>query len=419
VGEGPVTDMSAAVVAKLDDLIADEHYSGRAEDLKSLSAAVADEDDDSWTGIDLFAAFPPASSVAVRHQSRSETVWGILAGISVFLPIAWTWWSLHSATSAYNDLFSAGEERGRTFLALWTVGFDGRLDGPIERLHRLVPMAMVSLSLIIFAVVCIVAHRVVARSSVASEDAAQADSEARLAEALTAAQRHLNQRRSDTPGHVEALVKRSVRQLRKAHEDTSNAASELKETAEELSATVSPLLAAAARATGDLSAAAATLQGTEASLNGALSTMQSGLDKTVADVGVAIVEKTEALELGIAKSVLDLAAALGSRTDDLKAATGQAVSELSSEVAKISGSHQAIGIELRAFTSASATSASDTQLMLERLNELVVRLDAGLSAHDSALQSQVSELTAARDAAERLLRQFEVAADLGRNGASV
>jgi hypothetical protein len=161
------------------------------------------------------------------------------------------------------------------------------------------------------------------------------------------------------------------------------------------------------------------LQGTEASLNGALSTMQSGLDKTVADVGVAIVEKTEALELGIAKSVLDLAAALGSRTDDLKAATGQAVSELSSEVAKISGSHQAIGIELRAFTSASATSASDTQLMLERLNELVVRLDAGLSAHDSALQSQVSELTAARDAAERLLRQFEVAADLGRNGASV
>ncbi|WP_159081268.1 hypothetical protein [Nocardioides sediminis] len=404
----------------MNAIVADSRYAGRADDLRSLSSAVADEDDDSWTGVDLFAAFPPASTVAVRHQSRAETLWGMAAGISVFLPIAWTWWSLHSATSAYHDLLADGDEGGRTFLALWTGGFDGRLDGVIERLHRLVPMAMVSLSLIVFAVICIVAHRWVAQQAVAKEDGEQAECEARLTEALTAAQRHLNQRRSDTPGHVEALIKRSVRQLRQAHEDTSNAASDLKEAAEELGATVGPLLVAATKATGDLGLAATTLHGAEANLAHVLGKVQSGLDTALANVGSAIGEKTDSLEAGIAQSLLDMSAALGLQTDQLKVATTQAAGDLAGEVAKASGSHKAVSSELQAFTAASTTASLETRSLIVDLKDAVTTLGVSLSSHDSALQAQVSELTAARDAAERLLRQLELGADVnGRSEVSV
>src|SRR5690606_10953823 len=87
----------------LRELAADPIYHNRAEDLEGLANAVADEDDDSWTGIDLIGAFPPHATVSVGHKVAVERVLGVLAGVSVFLPVGWTWWSLQRASSAYSE----------------------------------------------------------------------------------------------------------------------------------------------------------------------------------------------------------------------------------------------------------------------------------------------------------------------------
>ncbi|MFD2082888.1 hypothetical protein SAMN05421678_11818 [Actinopolymorpha cephalotaxi] len=360
-------DITKAEVAEhLEQLADDPDYALRASDLRSLASAVSDADDDSWTGVDLFAAFPASSTVSVWRSGSFERYLGILSGISVFLPVAWTWWSLHAATSAYHSLLGANGEKGRTFLALWTEGFDGRLASD----HRLVPMAKVSVWLIVVAVALIVLHRLFAQAGLRREDEQSAHAEAALVSALSGAQRVLNERRSDDPARIESLVKRSVKELHRAHERTREGSDQLHLASERLRDAASN----AGQASGNLAALVAGAQSAQTDLTATLASVHKQLDVSLAE----------------------LRAGLSASTQDLQTATTKAVSALAAEVGQVADTHRALKTEV---TAIGANHAS--------VGQVIGQLDDSLERHESALQGQVSELTAARDAAERMLSQLE------------
>lgn len=375
-------DTRSDVATRLRSLADDQSYAPRADDLRSLADSLIDDDDDSWVGVDLVRAFAGASILMPRHGAWLGTVLGLFAGASVFFPVAWTWWSLSAATNAYDTLLTNGTERGRTFLALWTVGFDGELSDA----HRLFPMAIVSVSLVMLAILLVAAHRMVAERDDARYEDESTRVEAALHSALTSTQRLLNERRVDSADHIEALVKRSVRQLRQAHEDTRAGTAELKAAAEGLGRTITPLLSSATTAATDLSAAVLMTQTMQTALRDALAELRDRVEQSLQDLGAAVVTHSEELRNG----------------------TNQALGGLSMEVSKVASQTDALGKELRDLTSGHTTASAGVSASLDDVQNVIRSLDGMLASHDSAMQAQVSELSAARDAAERMLRQLEL-----------
>ncbi len=380
----------------LRELAADPIYHNRAEDLEGLANAVADEDDDSWTGIDLIGAFPPHATVSVGHKVAVERVLGVLAGVSVFLPVGWTWWSLQRASSAYSEVLSDHDEAGRTFLALWTTGFDGRLD----YVHRLVPMALVAVVLIVLAMGFIVTHRVVSQRNVTQEEGRTAAAESALFAALTMAMRCLNERRADDSDHIATMVRRSVRALRDAHEDLKRSTESLTNLTERVSGTLEPMLENANELSRELKAAALAAQ-----------SASNELGKNVGDLGKDVAGALSDLESGLDRQTTELRDATTHTLKELSDTTRSAATTLTSETkaalsaveAEMEKLHEAVG----QLSSTNSTAASDLHGTISQLSELIGRLDDALLRHESALQGQASELTGARDAAERMLHQLE------------
>ncbi|MER7609604.1 hypothetical protein [Nocardioides sp. NPDC127503] len=386
-------DTRTDVATRLREFAENPLYAPRSDDLRSLADSLTDDEEDSWVGIDLVRSFSGGSILMPRHQAWLGTILGLLAGASVFFPVAWTWWSLSAATNAYDSLLTSGTERGRTFLALWTVGFDGELSGA----HRLFPMAIVSVSLVILAILLVAAHRMVAERDDARHDDELARLEAALQSALTAAQRLLNERRVDSADHIESLVKRSVRQLREAHENTRIGTAELKKAADQLGRTIPPLLTSATTAASDLSAAVLATQ-----------TMQTDLKDMLTELRAAVVTHSEDLQSGTAKSLADLGATVGGHVGSLGHVTQKALDGLSTEVSKVADRTDTLGQELHDLSSGHATASAGISAALDDVQKAIRSLDGMLAGHDSAMQAQVSELSAARDAAERMLHQLEL-----------
>lgn len=375
-------DTRAEVATRLRSLADEQLYAPRADDLRSLADSLNDDDDDSWAGVDLVSSFSDGSILMPRHHAWLGTTLGLLAGASVFFPVAWTWWSLSAATNAYDKLLVNGTEQGRTFLALWTVGFDGELSAA----HRLFPMAIVSVSLVILAILLVAAHRMVAERDDARYEDETTRVEAVLRSALTSAQRLLNERRVDSADHIESLVKRSVRQLRQAHEDTRAGTAELKAAAEGLERTITPLLTSATTAAVDLSAAMLATETMQTELKSALAELRDQVDENLRQLGAAVV----------------------THSDELRNGTGQAIGGLTTEVSKVAAQTDALGKELRSLAAGHSTASAGISSSLDDVQKVIRSLDDMLASHDSAMQAQVSELSAARDAAERMLRQLEL-----------
>ena len=176
-----MTDQSVEqCVRRLRELAQDPRFATRSDDLEALARDIETPDGDSWADVDLFAAFPAEATTRLHHRNLVERLLGVLAGVSVFLPVAWTWWSFHSASDAYARLIREdGEPEGRTFLSLWTTGFQGRLQG----WHELVPMAFVSVVLIVFAILTLVTHRLSAGINVRREEHAAQEAQTELVSA--------------------------------------------------------------------------------------------------------------------------------------------------------------------------------------------------------------------------------------------
>ena len=220
------------VAAQLNTMAGQERFSPRAHQLQSLARAVSTPtaNDRGWESVDLFRAFTPESTIVIRGRAHSflDAVTGLLAGIAVFLPVAWTWWSMSMASGAYEDMLAAGRGAGQSFLELWVTGFDGLL-APIHHLPR---MALISVFLILVAVLLLIVQRGAAnRRSVVEADRYQ-QAEVELHEALTQATRLLAIKPVSTNEEFEVLVTRSIRELHRAHEQSAESADRLRESTE-------------------------------------------------------------------------------------------------------------------------------------------------------------------------------------------
>lgn len=414
-----MNETRAESAQRIAELAVDPRFDGRRDDLESLAGALGEESNTSWTGIDLVAAFPSEATIAMGHRQVIERMLGVLAGVSVFLPVCWTWFSLHGATQAYNDLLAADQENGRTFLAMWTQGFDGRLSGS----HRLVPMALVSFILVLFAVACIVMHRLAAEINLHREEDSVRRAHRDLVSALLTAQRLLNERRSDDPRFLEAAVERSVKQLNKAHLATRKGVEALQaatqagtvqinEAGAQLSGAIAPLLVAATTAGDNLAASAASAADAEKQISVSVAEVKNELTKTLEQFRSAVTANMSHLTTHTADALSSLAERLEQ--------TAAAQAQLSREVEAAGDANRIAAAEAaeigRRVTSALADAsrasiadlAGSSKASMAELTAVVRELGLVLQSHESTLQGQASELSRAADLSGQILSELRV-----------
>ncbi|PWN04238.1 hypothetical protein DJ010_00865 [Nocardioides silvaticus] len=400
----------AASAKRIAELAEDPHFEGRREDLESLSRALADASDTSWTGIDLVSAFPPEATMTSGHRHFLESFLGMLAGACVFAPVGWTWYALRSATTAYDELLAAGDERGRTFLALWTQGFDGRL----AESHRLVKVAEISVVLVGIAVGFIVLHRLAAEVNVRREDRSARRAHQQLLSALLTAQRVLNERRSDDPRFLEAAVERSVKELNKAHAATRRGVESLEASSQAglerineagimLTEAVSPLLASATAAQTNLATTAAAVAAAEKEVTSSAAALHKELSSLIEHFRSAVSEQTELLTTRTSASLQSLEGAIGQVT--------AAQTELTQVVdAGLTAGRSAATEAADAGRRTSTELADASRRTVADLAKAVDDLRAVLDEHRLTLSGQAGTLASAADLAGQILEELRVGA---------
>jgi hypothetical protein len=443
-----MTDETARTyAAQISALSKDPRYAPRAAQLNNLSAELADPEGDRWAGIDLFAAFPAESTIRLEHRNLGERLVGVFAAVSVFLPVGWTWLEFRRASAAYEAMIALdGEPEGRTFLGLWATGFDGRLDG----FSLLAPMAMISLSLIVFAIFCIVLHRLLAARNVRREERALHEARVELAQSLTAAALILNERRADHPQRIEGVIKSSMDKLRKTQDAARKAVAELSVTAVNVGAGVNELLGTVQTARSETEALLVQARETHETFGAAASEAGASVTRAITSLDGVVRTGVEVTQAAVAKSVDALGSSveqgirshndslrahaqhlsehlarvlaqfeqdLGSRVDGLTQESVKAISQsgaaLMEVVDRIGGSAEGSAAAAASLTEQVSIIRDDNVVAREELRQALddVRnaldaIEVALAGHASTLQGHASELTGTRDAAERMLRQL-------------
>lgn len=433
--------------AELSALSKDPRFAARAAQLDDLASELANPEGDKWAGIDLFAVFPPESSIQLDHRNLGERLVGVFAAVSVFLPVGWTWLEFRKASAAYEQMIAAdGEPEGRTFLGLWATGFDGRLEG----FSRLAPMAMVSVSLIVFAIFCIVLHRLWAGANIRREDRALHEARVALARHLTAAALIMNERRADHPQRIEGVIKSSMDKLRKTQDAARKAVAELSVTAVNVGAGVNELLGTVQKARSETEAllvqarethekfgVAATEAGasvtrainsldgvvrtgvevTQAAVTQTMSALDSSVQQGIRSHSDSLRSHAQHLSEQLGRVLAQFEQDLGSRVDGLTkesvAAISQSGAALMQVVDRIGGSTEesaAAAVSLTEQVSVmrddNAVARDELRQALDDVRNALDSIEVALSGHASTLQGHASELTGTRDAAERMLRQL-------------
>lgn len=415
--------IAAACAANLRTLAGDKRFERRAVDLNSLASDIERPDGDAWAGVDLFTAFPSDTGTVSSHPNWVERLLGIASGVSVFAPVAWTWWSFRDASQAYEAMLSQGTEAdGTSFLSLWATGFDGNLTGD----HLLVPMASRSLMLIIIAISLLVAHRMVAEFNVRREEGIAKEGRHELVSALTQAQRILNQRRADHPQRIEGIIKSSMQKLQMAHDATRVAVIDLTDSSKQITKDMIKLVKSAKEAgeesrrlTESAAAAGSSLQSmsqeTREAVAAAMSSLEGTVQSSLTTTQHSLTAASHSLNTSLQTSLGDFQSSMGSRLEDfttqavnaLESASGQ----LNSTVAQIghssesnAASAQALTEQVQAFAHDRAAGTEDFTRAVSDIRSTLEALEEALTSHESTMQGQASELTGARDAAERMLR---------------
>lgn len=416
VTRSPVKPERTACEARINELASDPRFAGRADELREVAAALTDDSNTTWTGIDLVSAFPADATVSIRTRHLVELALGVIAGASVFAPVAWTWFSLHRATQAYQAVLDADQENGRTFLAMWTTGFDGRLHGN----ERLVPMALLSFVLILCAVGCIVLHRMVAEFNVRREDKQASQAHRDLVSTLVTAQRLLNERRSDDPRFLEAAVERSVKQLNDAHEKTRvgiealNVATQtgvdkINSANSQLTDAIAPLLASATRAGTDLTTAANGATAAEQQLQAVVSQVEGALKAALEQFGSAVTTNTTQFTTQTATALDSLSdkigqvAAVHGRLSQEVAAVGEISRTATVQAAEMG--QRATAALADASRASIADLSTNTRQAITELATALGELREVLLGHESALQAQATELSRVSDLAGQVVSE--------------
>lgn len=448
----PAAPEATACAERLMSLAEDVRFADRSDDLRSLAEDLDREESDAWVAVDLFAAFPLDSTVRLEHDNWTERSLGMLTGVAVFLPVGWTWWSFREASSAYQDMLDAGQvEDGTTFLELWATGFENTLG----HWHQLVPMALISTLLIIGAIAALVAHRVAAGVNVRREDDARRAAQTQLVSALTGASIVLNAKRADHPQRIEEVLQRSVDKLASAHRavrktlvevdkatrGATEGLSSVSENLRDAAGEVSDLVVTATRASEATAVAAdqtrqASLEGTAAittvvqqSLEGlsdvnaqAVAAVTDSVQQGHASVTVALREGVTTISDASRESATVIAASVSSAEAGFRDTTSLAIRNAADDLQSVIGT---MGSSATKTSDAAVSLASEVSKIGEsqlrgqqdladvamQITAAVEQLDLALTRQEGALQGQVSELSAARDAAERMLRRLSIVAE--------
>lgn len=394
----------------------DPAFSPRSSDLADLAHAVRGYEDvhSPWTGVNLQSAFPPASSIALGKRHPLEAALSVLATASIFFPIAWTWWSLQAATRAYSEMLADDSADGRSFLQLWTSGFDSRL----STIHYLTPVATVSVMLILLAVGLIVINRVVDSVSHRNEQRRVAAAEAELSSALTTAERVLITRRTESPQDLERVIRVSVDRLDKANQETAEAANRLHQASEAASSAIGVATSGLTSSLQEVTSASQHLQSsaqvmnqaatqTESTVRNALHGFSDGVQKAVTDFQAANAAAASATTGQLQQALAGLQAA-GNAAGSANDSVAKSIDRLSTALATFESD---LGTSAGKATQDLVKALDDSQARLTsqvaEIANALARVDEALTATQSATQSQTTELTQARDATERLLRHLE------------
>ncbi|MBN8738285.1 MAG: hypothetical protein J0H86_02160 [Xanthomonadaceae bacterium] len=348
------------------DIANDPRFSARHRELDALARAVAagGSAESLWHGVDLHASFTPESTIrlAPRRLRWVPAFIGALAGIVVFLPVAWTWWSLHRATQAYQQLLAQGpKQEGASFLQLWATGFEGLLPQHLW----LSDVAQWAVILIASSVLLIVLERVISRSADRNDEESHRECATRLAQTLSYATITINSGNIEDPIQRLEIVAETIAKLLDAHRRTSDAAAQLTRAA-------SGLEAATSRMTSKL----------EDSLSTLLEGFNSSIEGTVTSLGDAVQTVTAELLRSAGTISQDFSQSIVSTSDTLEAAATTAAGKLTASADRIAQSSN----EMQ--TAASASTAAQ-----QTLAGAAARIEVNVQSLENALRSQLKELT--------------------------
>lgn len=382
--------MTAEDCAKaLRELAADRRCAHQGGDLNKLADAFTSGDTDKWSGEDLLAAFPESTTARARKLGRTETFLGMGAAAFVFAPVAWTWWSLHKASEAYLAMTSAGIQPDDTFLGLWISGFEGNLGSS----HRLVQMAIVSILLIGMAAALIIGQRLLGHIADGKEHEESVAFEARRISVLCAAQREIGGQHAADPAAIEAIVRSSIRKLSEAHDATKEGIDQLNDTATSLGS-----------ATATMQAAADAAKSSSAGAEQAAIALQLAVDESQNRISKTLDTFSDGIQSQLTKAQSETDSAIARSSKAIKSTIG----DLVSSVELVEQSQRAVASSIDTMDRRSADSQRGLQDVVLELRAAVGDVDRSLLRHESAMQAQASELTAARDAVDIILRELKL-----------
>jgi hypothetical protein len=405
------------VAAQLNAMAADERFSPRANQLQSLARAVSTPtvNDRGWESVDLFDAFTPESTITIRGRAHTllDAATGLLAAIAVFLPVAWTWWSMSKASSAYQDLLAVGGGAGESFLQLWVTGFDGRL----EALHQLPQMALISVFLILGAVLLLILQRSTSNRRSVVETGRYQQAEVELHEALTQATRLLAIKPVSNNDEFEVLVTRSIRELHRAHEQSAASADRLRQSTETAGTALEASLASVEPLLADVQAATQTMHAAATAMESAAEESGRATVGVVSQLTDDIVKSGEQWRTSHLMAVDASSSAMTKASESLTRGARDLTSiaeQLARDVAGLNAAAQRVpDLLTNAIQSATVDTVReirDAAPAFDKSTDEMVRslqgIDSALVGNQSAVQAQVSELTQARDSLGKILLEL-------------
>ena len=398
----------------IDRLVSDPAFGPRASDLKDLATSLrSDEGRESWDQVDLLTAFSPESTVHVGQHSRAERVLGLAAVISVFLPVAWTWYSLQQASQAYGQMIRDGEGDGESFLQLWVTGFAGRLTS----FHQLTTVAAVSVGLITLAVVLIVLHRWAANHTRQNQDRQYIEAETRLVSALVVAQRSLTHPSATDFASIEAMVRRSARDLREANEATQDSTRLLNQSLEQARASLGTILTDMSTVTHQVQQSLAALASSSAQMTTAAQSAEAASAQAVASLSHSVDTAAQRYQQATIQAftatqgaLINAATALAAAQDDMKEAVGgldRLGTDLPGQLG--AGVQASVGNATAQLNAIAAAVRSDSEVIARAVSDL----DGIMMGNQSATQAQATELTQTRAALDLIRAELAVIAGGG------
>lgn len=379
--------------AILRDLTKAPELAGRASELNALadSLEAGGEAESGWRGANLVESFQPNQVLHRPAEPAGVRLLGTMATIVVFFPIAWTWWGLRVALAEYRGVMAADSSETRSFLQLWTQGFDGAIPG-----HLALPeVALGSVLLIAVSILLVLIERMNHSRSAIRQERHSERLGSQLSGVILLAEQTLRMGTMQTNEDRVALLEDAAQAIQDAHgliavltKDLENVSAKLKvdvsdaSTALQTSATVAAQELKEAGSSASSAFKDAASDGSEL-IRTATTSALSGLTSSVQLIENAASSQTAAADsaTGASNELAKAAGAIGSNVTAMNASIAGLKTGLESAIGPVVTSLDNRALELNGHTSS---------------------LEEALSSHTAVLQHQISELTQIRAELGRL-----------------